>query len=48
MEAGNVWINQHLHLAPNLPLAKHSGMGTELTIDGLKDFAQMVVVDILK
>jgi acyl-CoA reductase-like NAD-dependent aldehyde dehydrogenase len=50
MEAGNVWINQHLHLAPNLPLspAKQSGMGIELTIDGLKDFAQMVVVDILK
>jgi acyl-CoA reductase-like NAD-dependent aldehyde dehydrogenase len=50
MEAGNIWINQHLHLAPNLPLspAKQSGMGIELSIDGLKDFAQMVVIDILK
>jgi hypothetical protein len=42
--------NQHLHLAPNLPLspAKQSGMGIELTVDGLKDFAQMIVVDNLK
>ncbi len=50
LEAGNIWINQHLNLAPNIPLspAKQSGIGTELTIDGLKDFAQMIVLDIRK
>ena len=50
LEAGNIWINQHLHLAPNIPHspAKQSGIGTEGTIDGLKDFAQMIVVDIAK
>jgi hypothetical protein len=37
-------------LAPNIPLspAKQSGIGIELTIDGLKDFAQMIVLDIRK
>jgi acyl-CoA reductase-like NAD-dependent aldehyde dehydrogenase len=50
LEAGNIWINQHLRLGPHLPLspAKHSGIGTELTLDGVKDFAQMVVLDIAK
>lgn len=50
LEAGNIWINQHLRLAPHIPLspAKQSGIGTELTLDGLKDFAQMVVLDIAK
>ncbi|MFT8365042.1 MAG: aldehyde dehydrogenase family protein [Gluconobacter cerinus] len=50
LEADNIWINQHLNLAPNIPLspAKQSGIGTELTIDGLKDFAQMIVLDIRK
>jgi len=50
LEAGNIWINQHLRLAPHIPLspAKQSGIGTELTIDGLKDFAQKIVLDILK
>ena len=50
LEAGNIWINQHLRLAPHIPLspAKQSGIGTELTLDGLKDFAQKVIVDILK
>jgi acyl-CoA reductase-like NAD-dependent aldehyde dehydrogenase len=50
LEAGNIWINQHLRLAPNIPLspAKHSGMGIELTLDGVKDFAQMIVLDIAK
>lgn len=50
LEAGNIWINQHLRLAPHIPLspAKQSGIGTELTIDGLKDFAQMIVLDTAK
>jgi len=50
LEAGNIWINQHLRLAPHIPLspAKQSGIGTELTIEGLKDFAQKIVLDILK
>jgi acyl-CoA reductase-like NAD-dependent aldehyde dehydrogenase len=50
LEAGNIWINQHLRLEPNIPLspAKHSGIGTELTLDGVKDFAQMIVLDIAK
>ena len=50
LEAGNIWINQHLRLAPHIPLspAKHSGMGTELTLDGVKDFTQMIILDIAK
>jgi len=50
LEAGNIWVNQHLRLAPHIPLspAKQSGVGIELTQDGLKDFAQMVVLDIRK
>ncbi|CAG9243804.1 aldehyde dehydrogenase family protein [Paraburkholderia caribensis] len=50
LEAGNIWINQHLRLGPHIPLspAKQSGMGIELTQDGLKDFAQMIVLDIRK
>ena len=50
LEAGNIWINQHLRLAPHIPLspAKHSGMGTELTLAGVKDFAQMIILDIAK
>jgi acyl-CoA reductase-like NAD-dependent aldehyde dehydrogenase len=50
LEAGNIWINQHLRLGPNIPLspAKQSGIGIELTRDGLKDFAQMTVLDIRK
>ncbi|MFY1664058.1 aldehyde dehydrogenase family protein [Pseudomonas sp. Pseu.R1] len=50
LEAGNIWINQHLRLAPHIPLspAKQSGVGIELTQDGLKDFAQMIVLDIRK
>ena len=50
LEVGNIWINQHLRLAPHIPLspAKQSGISTELTLDGLKDFAQKTVLDICK
>jgi acyl-CoA reductase-like NAD-dependent aldehyde dehydrogenase len=50
IDAGTVWINQHLDLAPSIPLpaAKQSGIGIELSFEGLKDFSQMTVLNIRK
>lgn len=47
LQAGTVWINQHLDLGPDIPLpaAKESGLGVELTVEGLKDFCQMTVLN---
>jgi len=40
LEAGNVWINAHMELAPNVPFGGHkeSGIGSEWGIVGLKSF----------
>jgi len=48
LEAGTVWVNQHLDLGPSIPLApaKQSGFGVEMSIEGLKQFCQMSVVNI--
>jgi acyl-CoA reductase-like NAD-dependent aldehyde dehydrogenase len=47
IEAGTVWVNQHLDLGPSIPLspAKQSGFGIEMSLDGLKDFSQMLVIN---
>jgi len=41
LDAGMVWINQHLNLHPNIPFSGHknSGIGTEFSEEGLKEFA---------
>lgn len=40
LKAGSVWLNSHLELQPNIPFGghKHSGIGAENGVDGLKAF----------
>jgi acyl-CoA reductase-like NAD-dependent aldehyde dehydrogenase len=47
MEAGTVWINQHLDMAPHIPFggAKHSGMGVEFAEEGLAEFTQLQIIN---
>lgn len=47
MDAGTVWINKHLDLAPNIPFggAKMSGLGTELGDEGLAEFTQLQIIN---
>jgi acyl-CoA reductase-like NAD-dependent aldehyde dehydrogenase len=46
LDAGMVWINQHLNLHPNIPLSGHknSGIGIEFSEDGLKEFCNVQVI----
>ena len=48
MEAGTVWVNQHLQLMPNVPFggAKSSGIGRELGEEGLAEFTQLQVINV--
>ena len=48
MEAGTVWVNQHLQLMPNVPFggAKSSGIGHELGEEGLAEFTQLQVINV--
>jgi len=47
MDAGTVWINQHLDTAPNIPFggAKQSGLGVEMGEEGLAEFTQLQVIN---
>jgi acyl-CoA reductase-like NAD-dependent aldehyde dehydrogenase len=47
MDAGTVWINQHIDVAPNVPFggAKQSGIGTEMGEEGLAEFSQLKVIN---
>ena len=46
LDAGTVWINQHLNLHPNVPFSGHknSGIGIEFGEDGLKEFCNVQVI----
>jgi len=46
LDAGMVWINQHLNLHPNVPFSgrKNSGIGIEFGEDGLKEFCNLQVI----
>ena len=46
LEAGTVWINQHLNPHPDVPLAGHkaSGLGVELGPEGLRDFCNLQII----
>lgn len=48
MEAGTVWVNKHLDLAPQIPFGgiKSSGLGTELGEAGLHEYTQLKVINI--
>jgi len=50
MEAGTVWVNQHLDFGPMIPFggAKQSGIGTEFGEEGLAEFTQLSVINIAK
>jgi acyl-CoA reductase-like NAD-dependent aldehyde dehydrogenase len=46
LDAGTVWINQHLNAHPNIPFSGHknSGIGIEFSEDGLKEFCNVQVI----
>jgi len=47
IEAGTVWINKHLDMAPHIPFggAKQSGIGTEFAEEGLAEFTQLQIIN---
>lgn len=50
LEAGTVWINKHLDMAPHIPFggAKNSGLGTEFAEEGLNEFTQLQVINMAR
>ncbi len=48
IEAGTVWINKHLDMAPHIPFggAKQSGMGVEFAEEGLAEFTQLQIINV--
>lgn len=48
VEAGTVWVNQHLYFAPHIPFAgaKNSGVGVEFAKEGLEEFTQIQVINV--
>jgi acyl-CoA reductase-like NAD-dependent aldehyde dehydrogenase len=50
LECGTAWVNKHCEIAPNIPFggAKSSGMGVELSADGLDEFTQVQVLSVAK
>jgi acyl-CoA reductase-like NAD-dependent aldehyde dehydrogenase len=47
IEAGTVWINKHLDMAPHIPFGggKQSGIGTEFAEEGLAEFTQLQIIN---
>jgi acyl-CoA reductase-like NAD-dependent aldehyde dehydrogenase len=50
VEAGTVWVNKHLDLAPDIPFGgtKTSGLGVELSAEGLREYTQRRIINIAK
>lgn len=50
LDAGTVWINQHVAIGPHIPMAgsKQSGVGVEQGLEGLAEFTQLRVLNIAK
>ncbi|MGV9847372.1 aldehyde dehydrogenase family protein [Streptomyces sp. NPDC003442] len=50
LEAGTVWVNKHIDVAPHIPQAgaKQSGLGAELGDIGLLEYTQVQVLNIKK
>ncbi len=50
MDAGTIWINQHLALDPSVPFggSKQSGVGTELGAEGLREFTQLKIINMAR
>ncbi|RME67284.1 MAG: aldehyde dehydrogenase family protein [Alphaproteobacteria bacterium] len=50
LDAGTVWVNQHIAIGPHIPMAgaKQSGIGVEQAQEGLDEFTQMRVFHVAK
>ncbi len=50
IKAGTVWVNTHAELEPDVPFrgAKQSGVGVELTQEGLEEYTQAHIVSVRK
>lgn len=50
LESGTIWINHHADLNPAVPFggAKQSGLGTELGEEGLSEFTQLKVINMVR
>jgi acyl-CoA reductase-like NAD-dependent aldehyde dehydrogenase len=50
INAGTVWVNQHLDMRPDIPFggAKQSGVGVELGLEGLGEFTQTTIINMAK
>lgn len=48
IEAGTVWVNQHLAIGPHIPMAgcRQSGLGVEQSTEGLKELMQIQVLNV--
>lgn len=49
LEAGTVWVNKHQDISPSIPFggAKQSGIGVEYGRQGLEEFTQLQIVNLL-
>jgi len=50
IDAGTVWINQHVNIGPHIPMAgaKQSGLGVEQGVEGLAEYTQVRVLNMAK
>jgi acyl-CoA reductase-like NAD-dependent aldehyde dehydrogenase len=50
IDAGTVWVNQHLDMRPDIPFAgaKQSGIGVEMGQEGLEEFTQAIIINMAK
>ena len=50
INSGTVWVNKHLDLRPDTPCggAKQSGMGVEMSQEGLEEFTQATIINMAK
>ena len=50
IDSGQVWVNKHLDLPPDVPFggAKQSGFGTEMGQEGLEEFTQAKVINMAR
>lgn len=50
LHAGTVWVNKHLDITPDVPFSgcRQSGVGTELGLEGLREFTQRRVINLAK
>lgn len=48
IDAGQVWVNQHIGIGPHIPMAgfKQSGLGAEQSVEGLAEYTQLQVINI--